>query len=99
MTRHSTYWRKWLLILLMVSVIGIQLIESSHDHLTHAAQEACPVCQVAVHQPLDMSPTAVVSPALILPLLVILPFRRKVSRLVESFFRPYFSRAPPHTFA
>ena len=98
-TNQPIIWRKWLLIVLMISVISIQIIESSHDHLSQAAQESCPVCQIIAHQPVDTGPTALIKLALVLPVLVILPFRRKTTRLVETFFRSYFSRAPPSLFA
>ena len=88
-------WRNRILILLMLCIIGIQIIESSHDHLSQAAQESCPVCQVIAHQPLDTLPSATIALALVTPLLIILPFRRKPAQLVESFHTPYLSRAPP----
>jgi len=98
MIRSST-WRNWILALLMLCFIGVQIIESSHDHLSQAAQNACPVCQLVAHQPLNTPPAVTLALAVVISLLIILPYRRRTFRLAESRHITYFSRAPPEHLA
>ncbi|MGH8307221.1 MAG: hypothetical protein ACRER0_03030 [Gammaproteobacteria bacterium] len=42
-------WRKWLVALALVCVVGIYSIEVTHHHKTEASELACPICHVMAH--------------------------------------------------
>jgi hypothetical protein len=42
-------WRRWLVALALICVVGVYSIELTHDHKTLASELACPVCHVMAH--------------------------------------------------
>ncbi|MGH8400999.1 MAG: hypothetical protein ACRESU_07850 [Gammaproteobacteria bacterium] len=42
-------WRRWLVALALICVVGVYSIELTHDHETAASELACPVCHVMAH--------------------------------------------------
>ncbi|MGA9851814.1 MAG: hypothetical protein WBR15_02660 [Gammaproteobacteria bacterium] len=42
-------WRKWLVAVALVCMVGIYSIEVTHHHKTEASELACPVCHVMAH--------------------------------------------------
>ena len=88
-------WHLWILGWVLCAVLGLQLIESSHHHDSVALQEACALCQVAAHQPLDTAPPLVSLVAAVLFLLFILLRDRLIFLVGQSRPAPYHSRAPP----
>jgi hypothetical protein len=91
-------WRGWILGCVLLAVIGIQIIESTHHHESTALQDKCAVCQFAAHQPIDLLPAIPTPMAAALILLFILPYRWHAAALAEPDCICYDSRAPPcHT--
>ncbi|MGH8293052.1 MAG: hypothetical protein ACRESA_06210 [Gammaproteobacteria bacterium] len=46
---RQAHWRRWLVALALVCVVGIYSIEVTHHHKTAASELACPICQVMAH--------------------------------------------------
>lgn len=88
-------WHLWILGWVFCAVLGLQLIESSHHHDSLALQEACALCQVAAHQPLDTAPPSLPPVAAVLFLLFILPGARLFFLHGPNRTCAYHSRAPP----
>jgi hypothetical protein len=42
-------WRRLLVALALICVVGVYSIELTHDHKTLASELACPVCHVMAH--------------------------------------------------
>jgi hypothetical protein len=95
MMKLSHYWRNWVLGCVFVALIGIQLIESTHHHESEAQADDCPVCQLVVHQALDIPLPAVVQIATLLLVLFVLACACNESQITESRYNTYSSRAPP----
>lgn len=88
-------WHLWILGWVLSAVLGLQLIESSHHHDSLARQEACALCQVAAHQPLDTASPSLPPVVAVLFLLFILPGVRPLFLLGPRRSCAYRSRAPP----
>lgn len=90
-------WRNWILVWVFLTFIGTQVIESTHHHESEALQDACAVCQLVAHQPLNAPPPATALIAVALPLLFIFSHWREAVRIADARRASYDSRAPPHT--
>lgn len=89
-------WRRWILGWVIVAFLGIQIIESTHHHDSTASEEACAVCQVLAHHPLDIAPPAVAAIAAALFLLFVLHLWQPAFRIAKALCASYHSRAPPY---
>lgn len=89
-------WRKWILAWVLLTFVSIQVIETTHHHESMAMQDACAICQLVAHQPLNAPPPATAQLLGVLILLYIISHRHPVFQIVESRYFSYFSRAPPH---
>jgi hypothetical protein len=87
--------RYWILGSLFVALLGIQLVESTHHHESAAIEEACPICQVVAHTPLDLAPPAAALIATVILLLFHLCSKQKTSQVACTYYVSYHSRAPP----
>ncbi len=87
--------RYWILGSVIVALLGVQLVESTHHHESAAIEEACPVCQVVAHTPLDLVPPAAAQIATVLLLLFHLCSKQKISQVACTYYTSYHSRAPP----
>lgn len=87
--------RYWILGGVFFALLGIQIIESTHHHESAALEEACQVCQVAAHLPLDLAPPAAALISAVLLLLFALPRRQQAIHLGRTYHAAYHSRAPP----
>ena len=87
--------RCWILASVIFALVGLQLVESTHHHESAAIEEACPVCQVVAHTPLDLTPPAAVLIATVLLLLFYLCSSQKTSQFACTYYASYHSRAPP----
>jgi hypothetical protein len=92
----SRTWRIWILGWVFITLLGIQIIESSHHHESSALEQACAVCQFMAHHPLDVTPPAAVLIAVALVLLLTLPRWRQTFLIAKAPCASYFSRAPPY---
>jgi hypothetical protein len=78
-----------------VAFITLQMIESTHHHKSEAAHDACAVCQVIAHQPIDLS-FAIVAPIGALLFFLFALFQSKPVFLILQADQAYYhSRAPP----
>jgi Protein of unknown function (DUF2946) len=94
--KPSRTLRRWILGWMIVAFLGIQAIESTHHHESAASEEACSVCQVLAHHPLDLAlPVAAPVAALIILLFFISPWQ-PAFRIAKARWASYHSRAPPH---
>lgn len=87
--------RIWILWWVLIALLGIQIIESSHHHESSALEQACAVCQFVAHHPLDLSPPTIALTAAILVLLLTLLHWRQAFLIAKAPCAAYFSRAPP----
>jgi len=88
-------WQRLILGLVFLALIGMQLIESTHHHVSKAGGEACAVCQFVSHQPLNTPPPIAINLTFVLLILFILTYCQEDFRLSDSNYVSYFSRAPP----
>ena len=90
--------RLWLASLLILCVLGIYSIEATHYHKNEADEDACAICHVVTHQPLDLTlpPLALETSGLVF--LFYLRFWRPTRRIKSQFEAQYDSRAPPKYF-
>ncbi|OIQ88230.1 hypothetical protein GALL_298820 [mine drainage metagenome] len=88
-------WRGWILGWALLTVVGIQIIESTHHHESKLLQNKCAVCQFVAHQPIDLLPAIAAPMAATLLLLFVLPYRRHAVPFAEPDCTGYDSRAPP----
>lgn len=91
----SRSWRNWILGWVFVALIGIQIIESTHHHESEAQADDCPVCQLVVHQQLDVPQPPVVLVATVLIFLFDLSCRRHPLQIANPRYASYSTRAPP----
>ena len=91
-------WRIWLVQVALLCVIGFHSIGFLHKHVTVAEHDACVACQIADHQALDVPDlSSDVLPGLWVLLFLLVPSRRGVRLVADSFRRPP-CRAPPFSF-
>lgn len=81
---------------MIVAFLGIQVIEWTHHHKSAASEEACAVCQVLAHQPLDLAPPAAAPVVAVLFLLFVLTRSQPAFRIAKALCASYNSRAPPY---
>ena len=100
--RNTTSLRKFLsprlhlfIALILLSFLGLQIVEASHLHQTVALERDCPVCQASGHQSLDLPPPPLAPSSAILFLLFFLSGWQPVFRVVSRPFARPNSRAPP----
>jgi len=79
----------------VLAFILLQVIESTHHHKSEAAQDACAVCQVIAHQPIELIPAIAAPIAALLFLLFTLLQSKPVFLLLQADQAAYHSRAPP----
>jgi hypothetical protein len=92
LSRHLRYW---ILASVIFALLGIQLIESTHHHESAAIHDACAVCQIVAHTPLDLAPPLATLLATVLFLLFSLPDKQKKFQFARAYYASYHSRAPP----
>ena len=87
--------RFWFACILIPCILGVYGIEATHHHETQAEENACAICHVVNHQPLDLGapPLGIVFSGLVF-LFYILSWQptRRVSFRLPNHYRP---RAPP----
>jgi hypothetical protein len=76
-------------------VLGLYTIAATHHHHTAAEENACPICHVFAHQPLDVPVPPMAAVLVALVLLFALPRRQIRHPVVRFRWTPYHSRAPP----
>jgi hypothetical protein len=89
-------WRRWILAWVFFTLVGIQVIESSHHHDSVALEDACAVCQFVAHHPLNKLPPVAASIVAVLFLLFIITGRQQTLRITKPRCTSYHSRAPPY---
>lgn len=93
--KMSGTFRFWILSCVFFALLGIQIIESTHHHESTALEDACAVCQIVAHTPLDLAPPAATLIATVLLLLFLLTSRQEKSQFARAYYASYHSRAPP----
>ena len=88
-------WRFWILGWVFLAFLGIQAIESTHHHESAADEDACPICQVMLHQAMDLATPSVAPLAVALFILFIVPQRRRLFRIAKFHSAAYHAQAPP----
>lgn len=83
------------IVLVLVSFLGLQIVEASHLHQTVALERDCPVCQASGHQSLDLPPPPLAPATAILFLLFFLSGWSPAFRIDSRPFARPNSRAPP----
>lgn len=91
----SRTFRFWILGCVFFALLGIQIIESTHHHESAAIEDACSVCQIVAHTPLDLAPPVAALIATVLLLLFSLPSKQKKTQITCTYYASYHSRAPP----
>ena len=88
-------WFKGLLLLATVCTVSLYCVEATHNHETRAEELHCPICQVVVHNALEIySPT--IAPPLSIPRVQFLALEPQQSDVQEREWTVKFqSRAPP----
>jgi len=89
-------WQGWILGCMFLAFVGIQMVESTHHHESEALQEACAICQMVAHQPLDLSPPTIASMVVVLFLVFIIASPQETFQITDSRYTSYASRAPPY---
>ena len=93
--KMSRTLRFWILASVIFALLGIQLIESTHHHESAAIHDACAVCQIVAHTPLDLGSLIAALIATVLVLLFSLPGKQNKSQIARACYASYYSRAPP----
>lgn len=92
--RKPGSWRHWLFALSLLCFLGFYSSSLLHDHATDANELACPVCHVLSHQVLDLPPSELDIPGVLLILLLLLsPLALRIMARTVHIQPP--SRAPP----
>ena len=88
-------WFKGLLLLAAVCTVSLYCVEATHNHETRAAELHCPICQVVVHNALEVySPT--ITPRQPIPPVQFLALEPQQSDMLGREWTVKFqSRAPP----
>lgn len=92
----SRTWRRWVLGWMIVAFLGILAIEWTHHHTSEASEEACAVCQILEHHPLDMAPPAATLMVAVLFILFALVRSQPLFRIAKALCASYHPRAPPY---
>jgi hypothetical protein len=95
MRARSHPWRVWLLTWVTLCVLGLYSLAATHHHETAAEEEACAICHVVGHQPLDLQVPTMAPVAVAFVLLFTLPGWHPPLHLARPVDLPYHSRAPP----
>ncbi len=88
--------RRWVLGCMIVAFLGIQAIESTHHHESVASEEACSVCQLLAHHPLDLAVPVAAAVAVLIILLFFLSQWQPAFRIAKARCASYHPRAPPY---